>query len=141
MHMKRTLHPKQLSIVVILRALLLLVLVVNQAGIKAVISIIPEIAANDVSTFDRDQAREQNALPAGARPGYLIVTPQSLVDAQVFEEFVAFKEGLGFAIYIATTETIAATTLRFDFAERVREYLKQAYRQNSFGPANVRYVL
>ncbi len=138
--MKRTLHPKQLSIA-ILRSLLLLVLVVSQAGIKAVTSIMPEVAADDVSALDHDQAREQNALPAGARPGYLIVTPQRLVDAHVFEEFVAFKEGLGFAIYMETTETIAATTPRFDFAEQVREYLKRAYRQNSFGPANVRYVL
>jgi outer membrane protein assembly factor BamB len=80
-------------------------------------------------------------LPAGARPGYLIIVPEALADLDRLIEFVAFKRGLGFNVFLTSQEEIRATPPRTDFAEQIREYLKRVYRHNTTGPSHVRYVL
>ena len=81
-------------------------------------------------------------LPAGARPGYLIVSPWDLINADVFDNFAEFKRGLGFNVYGVAIEAIDASMPGRDLPEKVREYLKRAHGQGTSLPINnVRYVL
>ncbi len=81
------------------------------------------------------------ALPAGTRPGYLIVSPETLVSNEVFNDFIAFKSGLGFDPYTRTIEWITNNSPGDDFPEKLRNYLQIAYEANTSGPSNVRYAL
>ncbi|MBN1139776.1 MAG: PQQ-binding-like beta-propeller repeat protein [Anaerolineae bacterium] len=80
-------------------------------------------------------------LPPGARPGYLIVAPAALAENDVFEDFVAFKRGLGFDVYTQSIEWITNNLVGDDFPEKLRNYLQIAYLANTSGPRNVRYTL
>ena len=81
------------------------------------------------------------ALPAGTRPGYLIIAPQFLVDSDVFEYFMHFKTGLGYNIYKSSIESITAVQPGVDDPEKIRNYLKYVYEPRTVGPANIRYLL
>ncbi|MBN2549912.1 MAG: PQQ-binding-like beta-propeller repeat protein [Anaerolineales bacterium] len=81
------------------------------------------------------------ALPAGAKPGYLIIAPEALVNSQVFEFFMSFKAGLGYNIYKTSLESIDATQPGNDLPEKIRNYLIYVYEPRTSGPANIRYLL
>ncbi len=83
----------------------------------------------------------RNELPPGAAPGFLIVASEEVADSGALEEFVYFKTGLGFRVFVAMTESIAAGPAAFDFGAQLRAYLQRAYQENSAGPSNVRYAL
>lgn len=80
-------------------------------------------------------------LPAGSRPGYLIIAPFDLVDSDAFDDFRAFKRGLGFEVNIIDLESILSTSPGVDDAEKIRNYLQTVYPNRSVLPRNVRYVL
>jgi len=58
---------------------------------------------------------------------------QAVVDAGALDAFTAFKAGLGFRMFVATTEAIAAARLP-SISESSSEYLKRAHRENTADP-------